>query len=93
MHLLIPQPLILNKNFPFVAVAEWSKASDHFRSFGHKLKWGSGGQIFFPKKKRIDLRSILVFTPFFKLYVTFLLMCMAIFPKMAPLFSYEPTVC
>ena len=31
----------------FVVVAERSKAPDHFRSFGQKLKWGSGGQIFF----------------------------------------------
>ena len=32
-----------------VVVAEWSKASEYFRSFGQKLRWGQGNQkkIFF----------------------------------------------
>ena len=30
-----------------VAVAEWSKASDHFRLIGEKLRWGLGTKIFF----------------------------------------------
>ena len=27
-----------------VVVAEWSKASEYFRSFGQKLRWGPGNQ-------------------------------------------------
>ena len=30
-----------------VVVAERSKASDHFRSFGEKMRWGLGVNIFF----------------------------------------------
>ena len=74
-----------------VAVAEWFRASDDFRPFGQKLKWGPGGKIFF-QKTIFDLSLILIFTLFFKPCVTFLLIYVAIFHKMAPLFSYEPTV-
>ena len=31
----------------FVVVAERSKASDHFRSFGQKMRWGLGVKNFF----------------------------------------------
>ena len=75
-----------------VIVAERSKASDQFRSFGQKLRWGPGMKLFFFLKKNFDFRVILVFTPIFKSYVTFLLIYRVIFLKMAPLFSYEPTV-
>ena len=30
-----------------VVVAEWSKASEYFRSFGQKLRWGPGNKNFF----------------------------------------------
>ena len=76
---------------PCVAVAEWFRASDHFRSFGQNLKWGPGAKIFF-EKMIFDLSLILIFTLFFKPCVSFLLIYVAIFHKMAPLFSYEPTV-
>ena len=34
-------------NFSVDLVAEWSKASDYFRSFGQKMKWGPGKNFFF----------------------------------------------
>ena len=34
-------------DFSFVVVAERSKASDHFRSFGQKKRWGPGVKNFF----------------------------------------------
>ena len=46
MDLLVPHCHIL-ADFTHVAVAEWSKASDHFRSFGQKLRWGPGDKNFF----------------------------------------------
>ena len=61
------------------------------RSFGQKLRWGPGDEFFFQKKK-FDLRSNFFFTLFFKPCATLLLLYVAIFLKMAPLFSYEPTV-
>ena len=57
-------------DFDVVVVAEWSKASDHFRSFGEKLKWDPGDN--FVSKTNV-FRAVLVFTPFFKPYVSFLL--------------------
>ena len=35
----------------YAAMAEWSRASDHFRSFDQKLEWGPGNFFFFSKKK------------------------------------------
>ena len=83
-------PIFLPENLSDF-VAEWSKASDHFRSFGQKLGWGWGSKFFLIFSK-IDLRPNLIFTLFFKPYVTFLCIFMANFLKMAPLFTFEPTV-
>ena len=74
-----------------ITVAERSKASDHFRSFGQKLRWGPG-KIFFLLFLLLYLTLVFFFTPFFKPYVTFPQIYMATFLKMAPLFSYVPTV-
>ena len=48
--------LILNilADLTFVAVAERSKASDHFRSFGQKLRWALGKKFFSKKKKNLS---------------------------------------
>ena len=61
------------------------------RSFGQKLRWGPGEENFF-KKMFFDLSPIFIFTLVFKPCVTFLLIYVAIFHKMLPLFSFEPTV-
>ena len=50
MHILTPVPPNFGVKTLSVLVAERSKASDHFRSFGQKLRWGPGGKIFFFKK-------------------------------------------
>ena len=75
----------------FSVVAERSKASDHP---DHLVKnWGGVGEnFFFLFKKSFNLMSFFIFTLFFEPCVTFLLISMAIFVKMALLFSYEPTV-
>ena len=62
-----------------------------FRSFGKNLRWVRGQHFFFIFSK-FHLTLNLVFTLFFKQYVSFPLKYEAIFLKMAPLFSYEPTV-
>ena len=47
MDVQLQQLFFLAKSV-FVAVAEWSKASDHFlRSFGQNLRWGPGSNFFF----------------------------------------------
>ena len=72
-------------------VAEWTKASDHPRSFGQNMGWVRGQKFFFIFSK-FDIRSNFVFSLFFKPYGTFSMIYMAIFFKMAPLNGYEPTV-
>ena len=57
-----------------------------------KNQGGAGGKFFFLFLKNFHLSSNFVFPLFFNPYVTFLLMFMTIFHKMAPFFSYEPTV-
>ena len=73
-------------------MAEWLKRPTLDQVDGGLLGGQDKKKIFFRLKKFFDLRPISFFTPFFKPYVTFLFIYMAIFPKMAPLFSYEPTV-
>ena len=63
-------------------VAEWFKASEFMLDRLVKNWGGSGGQKIFLFFLKFDLRSNFVFTLFFKPYVTFLLLYMAIFLKM-----------
>ena len=91
MDFLMPTTTRFWPEILFGAVAERSKASDHFRSIGQKLRWGPGNKNFF-SKNIFYLSTFSIFTLFFKLCVTFLVLHVAIFLKMAPLFSFEPTV-
>ena len=50
MDFLMPTTTRFWPEILFGAVAERSKASDHFRSIGQKLRWGPGNKNFFSKK-------------------------------------------
>ena len=60
-------PIFCQKTLP-VLVAEWARASDHFRSFGQNLKWGPGKCFFFSKKK-------VLFEASFHFYAVFQALC------------------
>ena len=92
MDFLTDYILIFRRNILLFAVAERSKASDHCRSFGWKLKWGPGGQHFFLFFKNSILSQFLFLPCIFDPYIIFLESYVAIFPKLVPLFSAEPTV-
>ena len=79
---------------PKSPVTPWSSGLRRQTILDHLDKnWGeSGVKNFFSFFSKFDLRSNFVFPVFFKPYVTFPFIYMAIFLKMASLFSYEPTV-
>ena len=76
------------------SLTSWPSGVSHQTILDRLVKsWGgAGGQNFFLIFSKIDLRPNLIFTLFFKPYVTFLCIFMANFLKMAPLFTFEPTV-
>ena len=76
------------------SLTSWPSGVSHQTILDRLVKsWGgAGGQKFFLIFSKIDLRPNLIFTLFFKPYVTFLCIFMANFLKMAPLFTFEPTV-
>ena len=78
----------------FWLTSPWPSGLGRQTTLDHLVKDWSGvrGAKFFFQKKIFDLSLILIFTLFFKPCVTFLLIYVAVFHKMAPLFSYEPTV-